>query len=79
MTISDDISVPSYGDLRTVVTLPASKQLSEMYASGGYEIQLVLLNHHGHTFRHMEQRLFEADVLKNDVTFWFRLDLEQVR
>lgn len=77
-TVNEMISIAPYKTTKTTVILPKAKELNKYLEYGGYEIQLVLFNKYGHVFMHMEQKLFDKEILQRGMRYWFRLIPEQI-
>lgn len=78
LTVDEMISIAPYKTTKTMVILPKAKVLNEYLEEGGYEIQLVLFNKYGQVFMHMEQNLFDKEILKRGFRYWFRLMPKQI-
>lgn len=73
------IHLYGHSKLNTKVLLPNNKKLWDYLNEGGYEIQLLLFDQHGHRFIHKEQSLFDEKIIIDGLRFWFRLLPEQMK
>ena len=72
LTVNEWISISPHKTTKTIVSLPKSEVLYKYLDEGGYEIQLVLFNKYGRIFSHVEQKLFDREILKRGMSYWFR-------
>ncbi|MES9901690.1 MAG: hypothetical protein ABW168_03290 [Sedimenticola sp.] len=77
MTVNEMISISPHKTTKTNVILPKSEQLQKYLDEGGYEIQLVLFNQYGRMFPHMEQKLFDKEIIARGFRYLFRLVLSK--
>jgi hypothetical protein len=73
LTVNEMISIAPHKTTKTKVILPKSERLQGYLDEGGYEIQLMLFNQYGRVFPHMEQKLFDKEILARGFRYWFRL------
>lgn len=78
LTVNEMISIAPHKTTKTAVILPKVKALNSYLEEGGYEIQLVLFNKHGHVFTHMGQYLFDEEIINREFRYWFRLMPNQI-
>ena len=77
MTVNEMISISPHKTTKTKVILPKNEKLQKYLDEGGYEIQLVLFNQYGRVFPHMEQKLFDKEIIARGFKYWFRLVLNK--
>ncbi|KKL23028.1 hypothetical protein LCGC14_2429510, partial [marine sediment metagenome] len=72
ITINGMISIPPHKTLRTKVVLPKDPKLHEYLDEGGYIIKIDLSYEYGRDFTLREQCLFDKEMIKRGLTYWFR-------